>query len=204
MKPQGTLTAGHAVTVPGQERPTQLVEGPDGMIYTGTVLRDGLERILRGRTGGLVVLGHDRTVETMASGGFSLDVDFSAQRLRELAKMDGAIVVDHGGSGNIVRAGVQLVPDPRIETPESGTRHRTGVRRHTYAGIETGEIGLVVDSYGLLSISVFRSSAAEELGLAVVVSVMQMVLPVFTQVIVDRVLVEQDTGLLKLLIAGMA
>lgn len=46
-----------------------------------------------------------------------------------------------------------------------GTRHRTGVRRHTYAGIDTGEIGLVVDSYGLLSISVFRSSAADELGL---------------------------------------
>ncbi len=61
-------------------------------VAPGTVLRDGLERILRGRTGGLVVLGHDRTIEAMASGGFSLDIEFSAQRLRELAKMDGAVI----------------------------------------------------------------------------------------------------------------
>ena len=51
----------------------------------GTALRDGLERILRGRTGALVVLGFDRTVESICTGGFVLDVDFSATRLRELA-----------------------------------------------------------------------------------------------------------------------
>lgn len=97
------------------------------VVAPGTELRDGLERILRGRTGALIVLGHDKVVESICSGGFSLDVGFSATRLRELAKMDGAVVVDRDAS-RIVRAAVQLLPDPTIETSESGTRHRTAER----------------------------------------------------------------------------
>ncbi len=96
-------------------------------VAPGTALREGLERILRGRTGALVVLGYDRTVESICTGGFVLDVDFSATGLRELAKMDGAIVVDHDCT-KIVRAATQLVPDPSIPTTESGTRHRTAER----------------------------------------------------------------------------
>lgn len=96
-------------------------------VAPGTELRDGLERILRGRTGALIVLGHDKVVDQIATGGFPLDVEFSATRLRELAKMDGAIVVDRDIS-HIVRAATQLVPDSSIETSESGTRHRTAER----------------------------------------------------------------------------
>ncbi|MFP5334737.1 MAG: DNA integrity scanning diadenylate cyclase DisA [Actinomycetes bacterium] len=96
-------------------------------VAPGTELRDGLERILRGRTGALIVLGMDRTVDQLCSGGFSLDVDFSSTRLREPAKMDGAIVCDREAS-KILRSAVQLVPDPSIETTESGTRHRTAER----------------------------------------------------------------------------
>lgn len=96
-------------------------------VAPGTELRDGLERILRGNTGALVVLGHDRVVEQIATGGFPLDIEFSSTRLRELAKMDGAIVLDRG-SNRILRAGTQLLPDPSIETQESGTRHRTAER----------------------------------------------------------------------------
>lgn len=96
-------------------------------VAPGTELRDGLERILRGRTGALIVLGHDAVVESMCSGGFALDVGFSATRLRELAKMDGAVVVDRDAT-RILRAAVQLLPDPTIETTESGTRHRTAER----------------------------------------------------------------------------
>jgi diadenylate cyclase len=96
-------------------------------IAPGTALRDGLERIVRGQTGGLIVLGYDRTVEEMCSGGFELGVEFSATRLRELAKMDGAIVLDSNHQ-RIVRAAVHLVPDPSIPTDESGTRHRTAQR----------------------------------------------------------------------------
>ncbi|MQA85048.1 MAG: DNA integrity scanning protein DisA [Streptosporangiales bacterium] len=93
----------------------------------GTALRDGLERILRGRTGGLVVLGYDKAVADLCTGGFELDVEFSATRLRELAKMDGAIVLDSSYT-RVVRAAAHLVPDPTLPTDESGTRHRTAER----------------------------------------------------------------------------
>ncbi len=98
----------------------------------GTALRDGLERILRGSTGALIVLGDGAAVDEVCTGGFELRVAFSATRLRELAKMDGAIVLD-GTADYIVRAAVHLVPDPALPTDESGTRHRTAERvaRHT-------------------------------------------------------------------------
>src|ERR1700731_4943275 len=93
----------------------------------GTAVRDGLERILRGRTGSLVVLGHDDSVEAICDGGFSLDVRYAPTRLRELCKMDGAVVLSTDGS-RILRANVQLVPDPSIATDESRTRHRPAER----------------------------------------------------------------------------
>ncbi len=117
-------------------------------VAPGTVLRDGLERILRGRTGGLVVLGHDRIVETMASGGFSLDVDFSAQRLRELAKMDGAVICDLGAT-KILRAAVQLLPDPSIPTDEQGTRHRTADRVSKQAGFPVVSVSKSMNTIAL-------------------------------------------------------
>lgn len=105
----------------------ELLRATLAAVAPGTALRDGLERILRGRTGALIVLGWDKPVEDLCTGGFALDVSFSATRLRELAKMDGAIVTD-ADLTKIVRAAVQLVPDASIETSESGTRHRTAER----------------------------------------------------------------------------
>ncbi len=96
-------------------------------VAPGTALRDGLERILRGGTGALIVLGWDKVVDSLCDGGFVLDVEFSSTRLRELAKMDGAIAVDRD-LNKIVRAAVQMMPDPSIPTGESGTRHRTADR----------------------------------------------------------------------------
>ena len=113
--------------MPTAPSPQDLLRTTLAAVAPGTALRDGLERILRGRTGALVVLGHDKTVEAISSGGFPLDVEFSATRLRELAKMDGAVVVD-AHTNRIVRAAVQLLPDSSIETSESGTRHRTAER----------------------------------------------------------------------------
>ena len=97
------------------------------LIAPGTVLRDGLERILRGRTGAIIVLGFDETVESISSGGFNLDVELSAAHLRELSKMDGAVVVDRSAN-RIRRANVQLLPNADIETFEAGMRHRTAER----------------------------------------------------------------------------
>ena len=93
----------------------------------GTDLREGLERILRGRTGALIVLGFDRTVEEISDGGFQINIDFSPTRLRELSKMDGAVILNDAAT-RILRANVQLMPDATIPTVESGTRHRTAER----------------------------------------------------------------------------
>ncbi|MGB3486070.1 MAG: DNA integrity scanning diadenylate cyclase DisA [Mycobacterium sp.] len=104
-----------------------------GRLAPGTALRDGLERILRGRTGALIVLGYDDNVEAICDGGFAIDVRYAPTRLRELSKMDGAVVLSTDGS-RIMRANVQLVPDPSIPTDESGTRHRSAER----SAIQTG------------------------------------------------------------------
>lgn len=97
------------------------------LLAPGTQLREGLERILQGGTGALVVLGSDRMVEAIGTGGFDIGIEFTGTRLRELAKMDGAIVCDRDVT-RILRAGVHLMPDPAIRTEESGTRHRTAER----------------------------------------------------------------------------
>ena len=96
-------------------------------IAPGTPLREGLERILRSHTGGLIVLGVSPQLEEMCSGGFDLDIEFTASRLRELCKMDGAVIIDPT-DWRIRKANVQLFPDQSIPTDESGMRHRTAQR----------------------------------------------------------------------------
>ena len=96
-------------------------------VAPGTEMREGLEHILSARTGALIVVGDAEGVEPLCNGGFVLDADFSAQRLFELAKMDGAIIVDEEMT-KILRANVHLVPDPSIPSAETGMRHRTAER----------------------------------------------------------------------------
>ena len=118
-------SAGRAGGSPGGD--AGLMRASLSAVAPGTALRDGLERIVRGNTGGLIVLGMDKTVESLCTGGFVLDVEFTATRLRELCKLDGALILDKDIT-KILRAGVQLVPDPAIPTEETGTRHRTADR----------------------------------------------------------------------------
>ena len=103
-------------------------------VAPGTALRDGLERILRGSTGALIVLGEDKTVNQISSGGFNVEIPFTATRLRELAKMDGAVLCDREAT-RIIAAAVQLLPDPSIPTDEQGTRHRTADRVSRQTGL---------------------------------------------------------------------
>ena len=97
------------------------------MVAPGRPLRDGLDRVLRAKRGGLVVVGDGPEVLSICSGGFLLDSEFSPQRLSELAKMDGAIIIAADAS-RIARANVHLMPDASIPTTETGTRHRTAER----------------------------------------------------------------------------
>jgi diadenylate cyclase len=96
-------------------------------VSPGTPLRDGIERVVRSKAGALLVLSDDPEVLSICSGGFLVDAPFSPQRLSELAKMDGAIIISNDG-GRIARANVHLVPDPTVPTSETGTRHRTAER----------------------------------------------------------------------------
>src|SRR5207249_7909238 len=96
-------------------------------VAPGTPLRDGLDRILQANMGALIVVGDGPEVLNICSGGFLLDAEFTPQRLSELAKMDGAIILAPDAS-RIARANVHLVPNPNVPTSETGTRHRTAER----------------------------------------------------------------------------
>jgi diadenylate cyclase len=96
------------------------------MVAPGTGLREGIDRIIKAGKGAIIVVG-DSDMENLVSGGFRMATKFTAQRLSELAKMDGAIIVDDVVD-RIVYANVHLVPDPSIPTMETGTRHRTAER----------------------------------------------------------------------------
>jgi diadenylate cyclase len=96
-------------------------------IAPGRPLREGLDRILQANKGALVIVGDGPDVLEICSGGFLLDAEFSPQRLSELSKMDGAIILAADAS-RIARANVHLVPSPHVPTSETGTRHRTAER----------------------------------------------------------------------------
>src|SRR5213595_2654465 len=96
-------------------------------VAPGTPLREGLDRILQAKMGALIVVGDNPEVLNICSGGFLLDAEFTPQRLSELGKMDGAIILAPDAS-RIARANVHLVPNPNVPTSETGTRHRTAER----------------------------------------------------------------------------
>src|SRR4051812_7056441 len=96
-------------------------------IAPGTELRAGMDDIIKGHLGALVVLGEPAELEFLYSGGVGLDVPFTPQLLYEVAKMDGAIILDPDAN-RIHHANVQLMPDPTIPSQETGTRHRTAER----------------------------------------------------------------------------
>ena len=97
------------------------------MVAPGTVIRQAMDNIVRARTGALLVFADERQVKPMISGGIDIDVELQPMILYELAKMDGAILLNRTGT-RITHANVQLMPDASIESQETGTRHRTAER----------------------------------------------------------------------------
>jgi diadenylate cyclase len=97
------------------------------MVAPGTALREGLDNILHARTGGLIVIGDPDELSFLFSGGIKLDIDYTPALLYQVAKMDGAIVLNSEAT-KIIWANVQLMPDPTILSSETGTRHRTAER----------------------------------------------------------------------------
>lgn len=97
------------------------------LLAPGTPLREGLENILRARTGSLIVISDDPEVAKVIEGGFEINCEFRPAALYELAKMDGAIILS-GDVKRILRANTHLVPDAEIPTRETGIRHRVAER----------------------------------------------------------------------------
>ncbi|MBP2027936.1 diadenylate cyclase [Acetoanaerobium pronyense] len=97
------------------------------MLSPGTPLREGLENVLRAKTGALIVIGDSEDVLDIVDGGFNLNSEFSPAYLYELAKMDGSIILSTDAK-KILYANAQLLPDSSIVTKETGTRHRTAER----------------------------------------------------------------------------
>ena len=106
------------------------------MIAPGTPIRDGLENILRAKTGALLLItDNNDIIKELVDGGFSINEDYTSSKLYELAKMDGAIILS-GDLKKILFANAQLIPARDIETRETGTRHRTAER----TAKQTGEL----------------------------------------------------------------
>ena len=106
------------------------------LIAPGTPIRDGLENILRAKTGALLLItDNNEVIKEIVDGGFIINEDYTSSKLYELAKMDGAIVLS-GDMKKILYANAQLIPEHEIQTSETGTRHRTAER----TAKQTGEL----------------------------------------------------------------
>ena len=105
------------------------------IIAPGTPLREGLDNILKAKTGALIVIGDTKDVMDIIDGGFKINEDYTPSRLYELAKMDGAIVLSKDAK-KILLANTQIIPSSKISTSETGTRHRTAER----TAKQTGEL----------------------------------------------------------------
>ena len=103
------------------------------LVAPGTKIREGLENILKAKTGALIVVGDSKEILDIVDGGFNIDVEYSSSKLYELAKMDGAIVLS-GDLKKILIANAQLIPSSEIITNETGTRHRTAERTAKQTG----------------------------------------------------------------------
>lgn len=123
------------------------------LIAPGTPIRDGLENILRARTGALLLItDSEEVLNEVVDGGFFINEEYSSSKLYELAKMDGAIVLS-GDLKKILYANAQLIPSSEIATLETGTRHRTAER----TAKQTGELVISISQRRSI-ITVFKGN----------------------------------------------
>ncbi len=97
----------------------------------GTALRAGIEGVLKAKTGGLIVIENENMHE-LIDGGFKVNCRFTPQRLIELCKMDGAVILSQDMK-KILFANVLLTPNHSIPSKETGTRHKAAERTAKHA-----------------------------------------------------------------------
>src|SRR3989344_2503907 len=96
------------------------------MISPGTSIRSALDDLLNAEMGALIVFENELT-PGITEKGFRINSRFSPQRLVELGKMDGAIILSKDGK-KILNANALLFPSVEITTKETGTRHKAAER----------------------------------------------------------------------------
>lgn len=104
-------------------------------VAPGTKLREGLDNILKAKTGALIIIADLDEIIDIVDGGFRINEEYTPARLYELAKMDGAIILSKDLK-KILLANTQIIPSNKIQTKETGTRHRTAER----TAKQTGEL----------------------------------------------------------------
>lgn len=104
------------------------------MVAPGTKLREGLDNIIDGKTGALIVVGNTKEVLDIIHGGFYINCEYSPSHIYELSKMDGAIILS-SDCKKILYANVQLFPCRLIPSHETGTRHKTAERVAKQTGL---------------------------------------------------------------------
>lgn len=122
------------------------------ILAPGTLMREGLDNVLRARTGALIIIGDSPQVMSIVDGGFTLDCEFTPTALYELAKMDGAIILSKDAK-RILCANAELIPDSTIPSSETGMRHRTAER----SAKQTGEIVVAISQRRSI-ITLYRGS----------------------------------------------
>ncbi|MBA2615036.1 MAG: DNA integrity scanning protein DisA [Actinobacteria bacterium] len=128
------------------------------VVAPGTPLRSGIDDVIRAEHGALLVIGEPSELAFLFSGGMRLDLPLTPQLLYELAKMDGAIIVNSDLT-KLVYANVQLMPDPTIASDETGTRHRTAER----VAKQTGSL-VVSISQARETVTIFVGDLRYQLG----------------------------------------
>ena len=130
----------------------------ENQLIPGQPLRNGVDLVADKKTGALIVIGTSAKLEKISSGGITLNnCAYTPEMLSELAKMDGAIIVD-ANVNNILKANVHLNPSDNIPTSQTGTRHRTAER----VSVET-ELSVIAVSEESSTIKVFSDNSVNEL-----------------------------------------
>ena len=130
----------------------------ENQLIPGQPLRNGVVLVADKKTGALIVIGTSAKLEKISSGGITLNnCSYTPEMLSELAKMDGAIIVD-ANVNNILKANVHLNPSDNIPTSQTGTRHRTAER----VSVET-ELSVIAVSEESSTIKVFSDNSVNEL-----------------------------------------
>src|SRR6266496_4394005 len=155
-KQPGTLGFTRSPSEDDPRRDPRLL-GSIARVAPGTDLRQGIDDIIRSHEGALIVIGDPEALSFLYSGGMRLELNFTAQQLYELAKMDGAIIVKDNLT-KLAYANVQLMPDPTIASNETGTRHRTAER----VAKQTGALVISI-SQQRSTISVFAGATRYQL-----------------------------------------